>query len=112
MSNSSHPLARAISLISIAGLLAGCPAVEPVEPEPPTPASGVWGLHIADVSSSGYCGAIGSAAIGHVLRMDVSADRDGEMELSIFGLDRFETCFFIEEVFDEWLGAVEGLQLI
>ena len=89
MSNSTHPIICAISLVTLAGMLGGCPVVEPVIPEPesPTPVSGVWGLQIADVSADGFCGHIGAAAIGRVIRMDVVADRDGELALSFFGFD-------------------------
>ena len=91
MSNPTRSLFRAVSLMTVAGLLAGCPAVEPITPEPesPTPASGVWGLHITDVEADGYCSYIAEEAVGRVIRMDVEAERGGELALSIFGLEMF-----------------------
>jgi hypothetical protein len=72
-------------------LLGGCPAIEPIipDPAPPTPTSGVWGLHIADVTADGFCGELGAEAIGRVIRMDVAAEDRGELALSIFGLDLY-----------------------
>ena len=93
MSKSAPSLFRAVSLITVAGMLGGCPVIEPIspaeEPESPTPASGVWGLHLADVQADGYCSYIAEEAVGRVLRMDVETEANGALALSIFQVDLF-----------------------
>lgn len=91
MSNAAVSLFRAVPLLTIAGLLAGCPAVEPVEPEPtsPSPRSGVWGLHIADIDATGLCAELAPAVEGRVVRLDVDADERGELVATLLGVDLF-----------------------
>ena len=91
MTNSAHPVFRAVSLVTLAALFTGCPAIEPdiPDPAPPTPVSGVWGLQVADVSSDGFCDDLGAVAIGRVILMDVAADPGGELALSFFGFDMY-----------------------
>ena len=91
MSTLAHPLVRTASLTALAGLLAGCPVVEPAAPESaaPTPASGVWGLLITDVQANGICAELAPAITGRVVRMDVEAHPSGELVLSMFDLDLY-----------------------
>lgn len=91
MSNVVRSFSRAIPLFAAAGLLAGCPAVEPAEPEPvsPTPRSGVWGLHIAEVSADGLCVELAPAVEGRVVRLDVDAGSRGDLEVRLLGLSMF-----------------------
>jgi len=89
MSTASRLLSCALPLITSAALLTGCPPVEPVEPEPPTPRSGVWGLHILDVSADGICAELAPAVEGRVVRLDVDAARSGALQLSLLGLDLY-----------------------
>jgi hypothetical protein len=91
MSNATPSLSRALSLITLAGLLAGCPAVEPVEPAPdaPTPQSGVWGMHIAEVDGTGLCAELAPAIQGRVVRLDIDADDRGALVATVLGLDLY-----------------------
>jgi hypothetical protein len=91
MSHATRPLFCAVSLVSFAALLAGCPAVEPEHPEPPAPMpqAGVWGLHLAEVSGDGLCAEVAPLLQGRVVRLDVAADEDGELELGLLGVDLF-----------------------
>ena len=91
MSNVRRSLSRALPLITLAGLLVGCPAVEPIEPEPvqPAPRSGVWGLHIAELHADGMCADFAPAIEGRVVRLDIDAEDSGELVAGVLGLDMF-----------------------
>ena len=93
MSKFHSPVIRAVSLFTLAGTLAGCPAVEVSPPDEEVvsivPESGVWGIHIENVSSDGYCGGLAAGAVGRVFRMDVDADEGGELAISILGAELF-----------------------
>lgn len=88
MSKVPVSLTRALSLASVAGLLIGCPAVEPELPEPAplVPQSGVWGMHIASLDSDGVCARFTPDVEGRVIRLDIEADERGELYAEVLGL--------------------------
>jgi hypothetical protein len=46
-------------------------------------------MHITDVSADGICAELAPVITGRVVRMDVQADPEGELVLSMFGLDLY-----------------------
>lgn len=88
MTTHSTLLSRALLLSTFVAALGGCPAVEPVEPEPehPTPRSGTWALHVASVDAYGDCAGLGRALEGRIVAMDVAAHDRGDLEVSLLGL--------------------------
>jgi len=53
------------------------------------PRSGVWGMHIVDVSANGLCADFAPDVAGRVLRLDVDANRSGELALGLLGIDLY-----------------------